>query len=192
MTTISIHAPTRGATVSGNDICRVLYFNPRSHKGSDYIICDDEDKTLHISIHAPTRGATVKGGMTDMYSGISIHAPTRGATPHFHLYNLLLLISIHAPTRGATDSTYDLTIVSPISIHAPTRGATLPLPISPEMIIFQSTLPQGERPCTRNTITSGYNFNPRSHKGSDSAVSALKILSYISIHAPTRGATDLK
>ena len=33
------------------------------------------------------------------------------------------------------------------------------------------------------------NFNPRSHEGSDEEVSRMKILVWISIHAPTRGAT---
>ena len=56
---ISIHAPTRGATRSEYEL----------------------ENRIPISIHAPTRGAT----HTEMcYSGgvgISIHAPTRGATP---------------------------------------------------------------------------------------------------------------
>ena len=55
---ISIHAPTRGATV--------------------------EDCTNHISelisIHAPTRGATKLDNAEAQREKISIHAPTRGAT----------------------------------------------------------------------------------------------------------------
>ena len=55
---ISIHAPTRGATVQRMNLrCLVLDFNPRSYKRSDTCIgtsiCAPE-----ISIHAPTRGAT--------------------------------------------------------------------------------------------------------------------------------------
>ena len=56
---ISIHAPTRGATVKapGFDPGRED-FNPRSHEGSD-----DKTGSLYphnlISIHAPTRGATL-------------------------------------------------------------------------------------------------------------------------------------
>ncbi len=79
--TISIRAPTRGATsktlIKG---IRKLYFNPRSHEGSD---------------HYHTFG-------TPMFK-ISIRAPTRGATRAFVFrHRLLLLISIRAPTRGAT------------------------------------------------------------------------------------------
>ena len=55
---ISIHAPTRGATV---------------WKISMEINGD-------ISIHAPTRGATIICRIYNIRIGISIHAPTRGAT----------------------------------------------------------------------------------------------------------------
>ena len=56
--TISIHAPTNGATLLA---------------GLPWA-CGD------ISIHAPTNGATLyKGGNTNTHK-ISIHAPTNGAT----------------------------------------------------------------------------------------------------------------
>ena len=55
---------------------------------------------------------------------------------------------------------------------------------------FQSTLPQGERLRTPPDCQMEPNFNPRSHKGSDVAVSSVGCMnSKISIHAPTRGAT---
>ena len=100
---ISIHAPTRGATQEHNkdkshrefqstlpqgerqknrDFSRRSkeYFNPRSHKGSDYACrCLDPGRFV-ISIHAPTRGATHKNRETEVGYFISIHAPTRGAT----------------------------------------------------------------------------------------------------------------
>ena len=77
---ISIHAPTRGATV-GDAIC--LY-------------------ELIISIHAPTRGATGKRSYKKEFQHISIHAPTRGATKYSKTTKITFEISIHAPTRGAT------------------------------------------------------------------------------------------
>ena len=101
------------------------------------------------------------------------------------------LISIHAPTRGATVCPKELVIdASCISIHAPTRGATPLIRISTTIRIFQSTLPRGERHIDtfyysvkfrfQSTLPRGerqshlrlkfhrYNFNPRSHEGSDS------------------------
>ena len=77
---ISIHAPTRGATIV--EEWRTAHpedFNPRSHERSD-----------NKSKFKVTRG------------GISIHAPTRGATGIPLVYKSQRVISIHAPTRGAT------------------------------------------------------------------------------------------
>ena len=142
---ISIHAPTRGATTFRFDVY----------------------KRLRISIHAPTRGATqaIAEVLDDM--GISIHAPTRGATKYppysdfrtvfqstlprgeRHLRYIPVIgtrfISIHAPTRGATGFLDVPQILLDISIHAPTRGATLIGTSLVRSLLFQSTLPRGER-----------------------------------------------
>ena len=56
---ISIHAPVKGATQSGDCPSRVAEnFNPRSREGSDP---DEEynDFSDKISIHAPVKGATL-------------------------------------------------------------------------------------------------------------------------------------
>ena len=77
-----------------------------------------------------------------------------------------------------------------ISIHAPTRGATVLSSGVICRIVFQSTLPQGERRIRVGCLSVvQMHFNPRSHKGSDRPRNIFKISSLISIHAPTRGAT---
>ena len=79
--TISIHAPTRGATTSfAATICKLRLFQStllqEERLGADIMfLCSD-----NISIHAPTRGATGISRRTYMETRISIHAPTRGAT----------------------------------------------------------------------------------------------------------------
>ena len=81
---ISIHAPTRGAT-----ICLPPYkfqasnFNPRSYKRSDDVTMQHLTAASRISIHAPTRGATQSQSAYFRRPCISIHAPTRGATGFF-------------------------------------------------------------------------------------------------------------
>ena len=127
------------------------------------------------------------------------------------------VISIHAPTGGATDFREIYDSLTRISIHAPTGGATiLRLPKGIQILLFQSTLPRGERPlrCIRfsrlsqfqSTLPRGerrqvwhlpkeliLNFNPRSHGGSDVSARLQSNSSlYISIHAPTGGATSHK
>ena len=58
-------------------------------------------------------------------------------------------------------------------------------------MLFQSTLPQRERPGDVKDGADGFfNFNPRSHKGSDNQRQPVPhVLFFISIHAPTKGAT---
>ena len=143
---ISIHAPTRGATMS------VAWYQGYNS----------------ISIHAPTRGATssVSMSMSQPYEFQStlpreerllayisvkscfdfnprshersdVNVPPSAISP---------LISIHAPTRGATTSRKNSDTHMRISIHAPTRGATHIIPINGAFISY---------------------FNPRSHERSD-------------------------
>ena len=143
---ISIHAPTRGATLCcGVDDCFTIDFNPRSHEGSDISFINIRRDLYTISIHAPTRGATLSSTSQTANVLISIHAPTRGATIINVTDPSIFLISIHAPTRGAT--------VTGIFEHFP-HG-------------FQSTLPRGERRAPRLIRCIQINFNPRSHEGSD-------------------------
>ena len=77
---ISIHAPTRGATCYRH-IGTILhrYFNPRSYERSDGLMFAKSEDEM-ISIHAPTRGATPSSSLMSRIMSISIHAPTRGAT----------------------------------------------------------------------------------------------------------------
>ena len=77
---ISIHAPTRGATfVILLLVFFTVYFNPRSHEGSDPMLIT----TYHPDTDFNPRsheGSDVLVGIKTMQPEISIHAPTRGAT----------------------------------------------------------------------------------------------------------------
>ena len=99
-----------------------------------------------------------------------------------------------------------------ISIHAPARGATTAFSVKSLKLLFQSTLPRGERPAHRDKFriaaifqsalprgerqTTYYrtwlqgNFNPRSREGSDTLIQYhSETAQRISIRAPARGAT---
>ena len=58
--------------------------------------------------------------------------------------------------------------------------------------IFQSSLPRGERPTPKPATTAGSDFNPRSHEGSDNGGEFADPELFISILAPTRGATTTR
>ena len=165
---ISIHAPTRGATIS-RSACNISF---------------------KISIHAPTRGATWSGRVHQSYflfqsTLLQEERPMNEADeanimefqstllqeerPSVFLASsirslfqstllqeerlflakvefLHFLISIHAPTRGATRQPTSSPSQCFISIHAPTRGATF------RGSVFVKHFPD---------------FNPRSYKRSD-------------------------
>ena len=79
--TVSIHAPTQGATsAQAAEWVGLGRFNPRTHAG-----CDPRRAPVRSAGHA-----------------VSIHAPTQGATPTVDLAHGHIPVSIHAPTQGAT------------------------------------------------------------------------------------------
>ena len=154
-TSISIHAPTRGATPSWETCTeRGKYFNPRSHEGSDLKLSFEFGFLFKFSIHAPTRGATVSAIIV-IHRVIAFQSTLpRGERLLIAIFIIVpSFISIHAPTRGATVHIGGIIAWELISIHAPTRGATVN---KMRQLLgkqrFQSTLPRGERrrqPLTR-------------------------------------------
>jgi len=77
---VSIHAPTRGATYRVKVFGVAMEFQstrPRGARRSPYCL---HLSSLVVSIHAPTRGATMRASQRCSMQLVSIHAPTRGAT----------------------------------------------------------------------------------------------------------------
>ena len=144
-------------------------FNPRSHEGSD----SSDSKSFHSSIYFNPRsheGSDIipKNRYKNRY--ISIHAPTRGATSHSIATNDIFHISIHAPTRGAT------------------KIPRNKLPV----VVFQSTLPRGERQCTDCFCKQDVQISIHAPtRGATGREHDKYIIIDISIHAPTRGATAI-
>ena len=165
---ISIHAPTRGATITDQSpVIRWMNFNPRSYKRSDGIISERiSRKSLFQSTLLQEERRQAFSHLTEPLH-ISIHAPTRGATLCLQQSLPCRVISIHAPTRGATRTFMHNIMMFLISIHAPTRGATLFVRILIPSLLFQSTLLQEERHSPIHIIATARDFNPRSYKRSD-------------------------
>ena len=95
-------------------------------------------------------------------------------------------------SREGSDCTGGTSIATNgISIHAPARGATKhAMMYLAKKLIFQSTLPRGERPTRIMTVLQrSKHFNPRSREGSDGNNAWYSASILISIHAPARGAT---
>ena len=122
-------------------------FNPRSHEGSDYILrhMDEEHYNFNPRSHEGSDG--------------------EGRPPFFPIGDF------NPRSHEGSDTVYcSGSRNGYISIHAPTRGATISFHISLIPVIFQSTLPRGER---------------------QEQVFVNHVFTLISIHAPTRGATSL-
>ena len=188
---ISIHAPTRGATLQRN--------------------CNTAIRA--ISIHAPTRGATLCAfPLPDPY----IFQSTLPRGERLVSSWDTLITSVHFNPRSHEGSDAELRNnpvhlrnFNPRSHEGSDNTFTNGNPIR---IQFQSTLPRGERPTApydwqlpqefQSTLPRGerlseqthdrltYDFNPRSHEGSDVVLHvSYDVFKLISIHAPTRGAT---
>ena len=145
---ISIHAPTRGATVSSHGSASheltfqstlprgerprhhtktsasFRHFNPRSHEGSD-------DGRQDAGDHSGRFQSTLPRGERPAVLPFRAARPSNfnprsheGSDSSLHLLSRPLVISIHAPTRGATAEARKRRALNGISIHAPTRGAT--------------------------------------------------------------------
>ena len=77
-----------------------------------------------------------------------------------------------------------------ISIHAPTRGATAVTTTKETDPVFQSTLPRGERQMTLVIFLLKMVFQSTLPRGERRLrISVFLLIRWISIHAPTRGAT---
>ena len=106
---------------------------------------------------------------TDLETGISIHAPARGATGLMPDNPQERLISIHAPARGATRGQVP-PFPGPENFNPRSRKGSdfQSQNVGHSTTVFQSTLPQGERPVPAHTLSlPDRDFNPRSRKGSD-------------------------
>ena len=143
------------------------YFNPRSHEGSDI-----RSRSIWIS-HRYFNPRSHEG--SDF--GKPIELAKRA-------------ISIHAPTKGATKNIAMLPMLQGFQSTLPRRERLSESVILCAEHIFQSTLPRRERRTKSEKQHLMLNFNPRSHEGSDLTLESKGKKFTISIHAPTKGATE--
>mgnify|MGYP001300196289 CR=1 FL=1 len=148
--------------------------------------------SIFVSIHAPARGATMIVRVGQLLGNVSIHAPARGATWMRSTSSPTSWVSIHAPARGATGGERHFLRVGGVSIHAPARGATKTVANPVLMDEFQSTRPRGARPGLNRRIVLIVGFNPRARAGRDTWPRLASPKARVSIHAPARGATQIR
>ena len=213
--TISIHAPTRGATTTTDIQCfHSRYFNPRSHEGSDadYIDTVVPPRGFQSTLPRGERRRTADGADRRCYFNPRSH---EGSDPGSHCRrqpgayfnprshegsddDKPCVESIRVNFNPRSHEGSDMLSVFRskafvISIHAPTRGATLYyLQGQTHSHDFNPRSHEGSDAFNILCYLLTFYFNPRSHEGSDTSVEHSPRYSEISIHAPTRGATLYK
>ena len=187
-------------------------FNPRAREGRDAIVIKDND-AAGVSIHAPARGATRRSAHILLLAEFQSTRP-RGARPLKHLNRLLPKMFQSTRPRGArlrkSSAILNFRGFNPraregrdriiwyrpamftVSIHAPARGATMVAVKSKTGQVFQSTRPRGARHSIRRSGSMSACFNPRAREGRDVTGEDCRRRVVVSIHAPARGATNLK
>ncbi len=145
-------------------------FNPRSHAGSDLTSLDAAFSKIWVSIHAPTRGAT--RAYRDGYRPKEFQSTLpRGERP-----------SAGNPLKSKRNS------FNPRS-HAGSDYTSSR--IGWNLLTFQSTLPRGERPTpTSRSQRPTRRFQSTLPRGERLCNCVATPCLRVSIHAPTRGATQ--
>ena len=168
---ISIHAPTWGATAIKDCCCQTQQFQSTHPRGVR--LCPSKANRAYIgfqSTHPRGVRQTQQNIIRMGYEFQSTH-PRGVRRPCRHILRSIMPnfnprthvgcdrkngkraqsneISIHAPTWGATESSELLEPLCAISIHAPTWGATLYTLAGFGQYVFQSTHPRGVRPAER-------------------------------------------
>ena len=144
---VSIHAPSRGATLAKlRQMLRVSMFQSTHPHGVRHRARIVWFIPFFVSIHAPSRGATLESDAELRDAYVSIHAPSRGATDKTNPNQKHLTVSIHAPSRGATLPSKQAIMLygmfQSTHPHGVRRGCWSKKPIGS---MFQSTHPHGVR-----------------------------------------------
>ena len=164
---ISIHAPTRGATKYSFSIFRYVYFNPRSHEGSDARFDKRQNKVTVFQSTLPRgerRGVFWCDCLCDNFNPRS-HEGSDEAGPE-----IVEMVNDFNPRSHEGSDVFSgfSTVVLSISIHAPTRGATIAVDFDGTLHTdFNPRSHEGSDGILPGCMEQNSDFNPRSHEGSD-------------------------
>ena len=144
---------------------------------------------LRVSIHAPTRGATSTNQLVDTIKQFQSTHPLgvrqNGECDRYDLNGF------NPRTHSGCDQTvFDFKVTN--SLFQSTHPLGVRLISSNKRVSIRSFNPRthsGCDQCSRHTCSVTQSFNPRTHSGCDSYLKVIADHSFVSIHAPTRGAT---
>ena len=165
--TVSIHAPARGATDTGGGKKYENMFQSTRPRGARLILTRWPLPSNKFQSTRP-RGARHPHTLHH-YISMSFNPRARaGRDVYATLTGLIQGVSIHAPARGATGQLHQQAgRPGDVSIHAPARGATGSGSGTGSVAMFQSTRPRGARPPFLPLFLPFLCFNPRARAGRD-------------------------
>ena len=162
-------------------------FNSRAHGGRDARPAGRAAGRA-VSIHAPTGGATRITARNPPVPSFNSRAhggrdcTARSSRRRSRRFN--------SRAHGGRDQCFRCHPETfGVSIHAPTGGATKVRQLAVIAGKFQFTRPRGARPQARSTGVPRSRFNSRAHGGRDMTRTTRRSPRWVSIHAPTGGAT---
>jgi len=162
---VSIHAPTRGATITITKGMIEALFQSTRPRGARQQLIAAIRVGQDVSIHAPTRGATQQSDEAQdlfLFQSTRPRGARRRDDPGFGSRTGFQ----STRPRGARLAYFSSPIMSMIvSIHAPTRGATVNDDGKQKLYKFQSTRPRGARPDTERAITAANLFQSTRPRG---------------------------
>ena len=188
--TISIHAPPRGATADVQRIIAALrrfQFTPL-REGRQALF--SYISTQKISIHAPPRGATAWRADATPAHYFNSRPSARGDCIRRVTSSGVMDISIHAPPRGATPTSILISRQSEFQFTPLREGRRCGKLKQSTTRIFQFTPLREGRPTwtAAGTLRRLFQFTPLREGRPD--MMAIADTYHISIHAPPRGATS--
>ena len=166
---ISIHAPTRGATMAGEKISVewVISIHAPTRGATQFSLKNRQRVQFQSTLPRGERRRTVQSGIHKRnFNPRSHEGSDSNQLPEYNICNNFNPRSHEGSDEVLKDALY----CGLISIHAPTRGATFDAQQYGGVIAFQSTLPRGERQLSPSEVARQTHFNPRSHEGSDSVL----------------------
>ena len=188
---LSIHAPTRGATlkIMAQLIVQIFQSTLLQEERHTDALTSTEDYLL--SIHAPTRGATDKSefqaGWDPAFNPRSYKRSDINDFPYTDFHEFFQSTLLQEERRQHFQILNCQIIFQSTLLQEERHSSAFD---NKWIMIFQSTLLQEERPVVLDCELKANSFNPRSYKRSDVAQHFFVCYHLLSIHAPTRGATS--
>ena len=181
----------------GSDVLRRLpsavlrYFNPRSREGSDILCFLIWPDSLAFQSTLPRRERRDSIDTAVSSAAISIHAPAKGATTINQWSMPTNIFQSTLPRRERLWLSWGLIRVVKFQSTLPRRERLSARPVMQQLLRISIHAPAKGATFTGYSYFFQFNdFNPRSREGSDADHTGIPQGPYISIHAPAKGATN--